>query len=82
MVTILHDKDADLNALRGKTVAVVGFGSQGRNQALSLRDSGVNVIIGIRPGKSFDQAVSDGFKRHERKRRGPESRYHPHSAPR
>lgn len=61
MVTLLHDKDADLNVLQGKTVAVVGFGSQGRNQALSLRDSGVNVVIGIRPGKSFDQAVSDGF---------------------
>jgi len=61
MVTILHDKDADLNALRGKTLAVIGFGSQGRNQALSLRDSGVNVIVGIRPGKSHDQAVADGF---------------------
>ncbi|MFA7230179.1 MAG: ketol-acid reductoisomerase, partial [Victivallaceae bacterium] len=58
---ILHDSDADLSCLNGKTVAVIGYGSQGRNQALSLRDSGVNVIIGIRPGKSFDQAVTDGF---------------------
>lgn len=62
MVTLLHDKDADLSVMQGKTVAVIGFGSQGRNQALSMRDSGINVIIGVRPGASWDQAVSDGFE--------------------
>ena len=59
---LIHDKDADLSVLNGKTVAVVGYGSQGSAQALCMRDSGVNVIIGTRPGKSFDQAVEDGFE--------------------
>ncbi|MDD3118136.1 MAG: ketol-acid reductoisomerase [Victivallales bacterium] len=62
MVKLLHDNDADLGIMQGKTVAVIGFGSQGRNQALSMRDSGVNVIIGLRPGKSWDKAVADGFQ--------------------
>ncbi len=61
-MAILHDSDADLSVLNGKTVAVIGYGAQGRAQALSMRDSGVNVIIGIRPGKSFDAATQDGFK--------------------
>ena len=59
---LIHDNDADLSVLNGKTVAVVGYGSQGSAQALCMRDSGVNVIIGTRPGKSFDQAVEDGFE--------------------
>jgi ketol-acid reductoisomerase len=59
---ILHDKDADLGILNGKTIAIIGYGSQGRAQALCLRDSGLNVIVGIRPGKSHDLAVQDGFK--------------------
>ncbi|MCI6289150.1 MAG: ketol-acid reductoisomerase, partial [Lentisphaeria bacterium] len=49
-VTILHDKDADASCLNGKTVAVIGYGSQGTAQALCMRDSGVNVIIGTRKG--------------------------------
>ncbi len=61
-MTLLHDKDADLNYLNGKTVAVIGYGAQGRAQALCMRDSGVKVIIGIRPGKSFDKAKEDGFE--------------------
>ena len=61
-VTILHDKDADASCLNGKTVAVIGYGSQGTAQALCMRDSGVNVIIGTRKGPSFDRAVSDGFQ--------------------
>src|SRR3954471_5259113 len=61
--TIYYDKDADLNALKGKTVAIIGYGSQGHTQAQNLRDSGVNVVIGQRPGgKNFDLAVSHGFK--------------------
>ncbi|MDD3155630.1 MAG: ketol-acid reductoisomerase [Victivallaceae bacterium] len=59
---ILHDNAVDLSILNGKTIAIIGFGAQGRNQALSLRDSGANVIIGIRPGKSRDAAVRDGFQ--------------------
>jgi ketol-acid reductoisomerase len=61
--TIYYDKDADLNALKGKTVAIIGYGSQGHAQAQNLRDSGVNVVIGQRPGgKNYDLAISHGFK--------------------
>jgi ketol-acid reductoisomerase len=62
MPNIYYDADADLKVLEGKTVAVIGYGSQGRGQSLCLRDSGINVIIGARPGKSFDRAVEDGFE--------------------
>lgn len=61
-VTLYYEKDADLNVLQGKTVAVIGYGSQGHAQAQNLRDSGVKVIIGIRPGKSADKAKQDGFE--------------------
>ena len=43
---VLHDNDADLSVLNGKTVAMIGYGNQGSAQALCMRDSGVNVIIG------------------------------------
>lgn len=56
------ESDADLDFLRGRRVAVIGYGNQGRAHALNLRDSGVSVIIGQRPGKSFDAAVADGFQ--------------------
>ncbi len=60
---IYYDDDADLGALKGKTVAILGYGSQGHAQAQNLRDSGVNVIIGQRPGsKNYDLAVSHGFQ--------------------
>ncbi len=58
---IFYEHDADLNVLSGKTVAVLGYGSQGHSQAQNLRDSGVKVIIGQRPGKSAKQAEEDGF---------------------
>ncbi len=60
-VKIYHDKDVDSSVLKGKTVAVMGYGAQGRAQALCMRDSGVNVIIGVRAGKSFKAAKADGF---------------------
>jgi ketol-acid reductoisomerase len=57
-----YDNDADLAILDGKTVAVIGYGSQGRSQALNLRDSGVKVIVGVRmDGPSCNQAKEDGF---------------------
>ncbi|MEG1741157.1 MAG: ketol-acid reductoisomerase, partial [Akkermansia sp.] len=59
---IIHDNAADLSVMNGKTVAVIGYGAQGRAQALCMRDSGVNVIIGVRKGKSFDAATQEGFK--------------------
>jgi len=58
---IIHDNAADLSVLNGKKIAIIGYGVQGKAQALCLRDSGVNVIIGIRPGKSYDAACDDGF---------------------
>ena len=63
---VYHDKDADLNVLKGKTMAVLGFGSQGHAHALNLKDSGVNVIIGLYKGtKSAKVAKSKGFKVYE-----------------
>jgi ketol-acid reductoisomerase len=46
---IFYDKDADLSKLEGKTVAILGYGSQGHAHALNLRDSGVDVVVGLRP---------------------------------
>ncbi len=63
MAKIYYDKDADLNVLKGKKVAIVGYGIQGRGQGLNLRDSGVDVIIAQRKGgKNYDIAIEDGFK--------------------
>src|SRR4051812_15723114 len=49
---VLYDKDADLSALEGKTIAVLGYGSQGHAHALNLKDSGVSVVVGLRPDSS------------------------------
>ena len=60
---IYYDKDADLSVLKDKTIAILGYGSQGHAQAQNLRDSGCNVIVGQRPGgPNYDLAVSHGFK--------------------
>ena len=56
-----YEKDADPSLLQSKRIAVLGYGSQGRGQALNLRDSGLTVHIGVREGQSFDRAVEDGF---------------------
>ena len=62
MAKMYYEKDCDLNKLTGKTVAVIGYGSQGHAHALNLRDSGVDVIVGLRKGgKSWPVAVKDGF---------------------
>ena len=59
---IYTDKDVDLRWLKGKTCAVIGFGSQGRAQALNLRDSGIKVIVGLYPGsKSRVRARRSGL---------------------
>lgn len=57
-----YEKDAELNVLQGKTIAIIGYGSQGHAQAQNLRDSGLKVIIGLRPGKSWKAAEEDGFE--------------------
>ena len=60
---IYNDADADLAPLKGKTVAVIGYGSQGHAHANNLRDSGVNVIIGLRKdGGSWQKAAAAGFE--------------------
>jgi ketol-acid reductoisomerase len=61
--TIYYDNDADLSKLKGKTIAILGYGSQGHAQAQNLRDSGCDVIIGQRPGgPNYDLAVQHGFQ--------------------
>jgi ketol-acid reductoisomerase len=58
-----YDADADLGVLKGKKVAIIGFGSQGHAQALNLRDSGVDVVVSEVPGTpNYDLAVKFGFK--------------------
>jgi ketol-acid reductoisomerase len=60
-VKVYYEADASLDALKNKTIAVVGYGSQGHAHALNLRESGMNVIVGLRPGKSAEKAKQDGF---------------------
>ncbi len=63
MATIYYDKDADLELIRGKKVAVIGYGSQGHAHALNLKDSGVDVRVGLRPeSRSRAKAESDGLE--------------------
>ncbi|MDP6442768.1 MAG: ketol-acid reductoisomerase [Pirellulaceae bacterium] len=60
---IFYDNDADLSLLKDKTIAILGYGSQGHAQAQNLRDSGCNVVVGQRPGSAnYDLAVSHGFE--------------------
>ena len=60
---IYYDADADLNPLQNKTVAVIGYGSQGHAHANNLRDSGIKVIVGLRKGgPSWEKAVGAGFE--------------------
>lgn len=62
-VTIYYDKDCDLSLIRSKKVAMIGFGSQGHAHAQNLRDSGVEVIVGLKQGgKSWAKAEAMGFK--------------------
>ena len=63
MAKVYYDEDANLELLRGKTVAIIGYGSQGHAHALNLKDSGVNVIVGLYEGsKSRQIAESQGLK--------------------
>lgn len=61
--TIFYDQDANLNLLQGKTLAVIGYGSQGHAHAQNLKDSGMNVVVGLRENsKSREQAKKDGLE--------------------
>jgi len=61
-LNVYYDKDCDLSIIQSKTVAMIGFGSQGHAHAENLRDSGVNVVVGLNPeGKSWKKALDKGF---------------------
>ena len=62
MVQIFYNEDADLKHLSDKKIAIIGYGSQGHAQAQNLKDSGLDVLIGLRNGRSWDQALKDGFE--------------------
>lgn len=63
MAKVYYDKEAKMELLKGKKIAIIGYGIQGRAQALNLRDSGLDVIISELEGtKNYEQAIEDGFK--------------------
>lgn len=62
MINIYYDKDANPDILKGKKIAVIGYGSQGHAHANNLKESGMDVTIGIRKGASWDKAAAAGFK--------------------
>ena len=63
MAKIYYDQDADLGVLKGKKIAILGYGSQGHAQALNLRDSGLEVIVAQRPGsRNYELAREHGFE--------------------
>jgi ketol-acid reductoisomerase len=57
---MLYESDANLDLLRGRTVAIIGYGSQGHAHALNLRDSGVEVVVGLRPGSESAAKAREG----------------------
>jgi len=62
MAKVYYDQDADLNLIKNKTIAIIGYGIQGRGQAMCLRDSGCNVVVSEMQGTpNFEQAKKDGF---------------------
>ena len=62
LITKLEDKEKYWKTIRGKTISVLGYGNQGRSQALNMRDNGLNVIIGNIPDEYRKKALEDGFK--------------------
>ncbi len=63
MTQLFYDKDADLSLLNNKTIAIIGYGSQGHAHALNLKDSGMDVIVGLYEGsKSESKAINDGLR--------------------
>jgi ketol-acid reductoisomerase len=62
VTTVLYDADADLSVLSGRRIAIIGYGSQGHAHALNLRDSGFDVVVGVRPGSAgWQRAEADGL---------------------
>ena len=62
MAKMYYNQDVNEQVLKGKTIAVIGYGSQGHAHAQNLKESGFDVVVGVRQGKSFDQAKNDGMK--------------------
>ncbi|MFQ5656304.1 MAG: ketol-acid reductoisomerase [Candidatus Methylomirabilales bacterium] len=63
MAKLYYDKDADLSHIKGKTIAIVGYGSQGHAHALNLKDAGFEVVVGLYKGsRSWDKAQKEGLK--------------------
>lgn len=62
MATTYDSKSMSVDILRSKTISIIGYGNQGRAQALNLRDQGLSVTVGARAGSGFDQAIADGFQ--------------------
>ncbi len=62
MIKVFYDKDADTGSLKKKKIAVMGYGSQGHAHANNLKESGMDVVVGIRKGASWDKAKKAGFK--------------------
>ncbi len=63
MATMFYDKDADIDLIRKRKVAVIGYGSQGHAHALNLQDSGVEVVVGLQAGsKSAEKATAAGLR--------------------
>ncbi len=61
MAKVYYEKDVMVNVLKGKKVAIVGYGSQGHAHAQNLRDNNFDVVVGLRKGKSWEKAKEDGF---------------------
>jgi len=62
-MNIYYDKDADLSIIKSKSVAIIGYGSQGHAHANNLKDSGINVVVGLRSGSSsVSKAEASGLK--------------------
>ncbi|WP_268753126.1 ketol-acid reductoisomerase [Edaphobacillus lindanitolerans] len=62
MAKMYYNQDVNEAALQGKKIAVIGYGSQGHAHAQNLKESGFDVVVGVRPGRSFNQAVEDGIE--------------------
>ena len=65
---IYYDKDADLQLIRGKKVAVIGYGSQGHAHSLNLKESGATVVVGLREGSSWKKSGGQRIEGHAGRR--------------
>ena len=61
-VNIYHENDADISILKDSVISIIGYGNQGRSQALNMRDSGLNVIVGNVEDNYKKNAIKDGFE--------------------